>query len=140
MGRYAGKQIVKKLLKNGVQTLGAKALVLGVTFKENVSDIRNSKVFEIVAELEEFGIDVTLTDPFANPAQVEKESGYQLSENPLDNKSPEKFDTIVLAVSHANYLKYPESQFKTVMSSNGLFADIKGVYREKITKLSYWSF
>ena len=67
MGRYTGKQIVKQLLKNGVKIPGAKALILGVTFKENVADTRNSKVFDIAAELKDFGIEVQLTDPKADP-------------------------------------------------------------------------
>lgn len=139
MGRYAGNQIVKQLLKNGTKIPGAKALILGVTFKENVSDIRNSKVFDIAAELVEFGIDVTLTDPHADTKLVEQEYGYKLSENPLESTVDEYYDTIILAVSHKEYINYSDDLLKKLMPVNGVFADVKGVYRGKINGANYWS-
>ncbi|VAW14173.1 UDP-glucose 6-dehydrogenase [hydrothermal vent metagenome] len=139
MGRYAGKQIVKQLLKNGIKIPGAKALVLGVTFKENVSDIRNSKVFDIAAELDEFGIDVTLTDPLADHEDVEKTHGRYLSSNPFNNGRKEVYDVIILAVAHEEYLNYSKTDIQKVLNSNGVFIDIKGVYRRTLKGISYWS-
>lgn len=139
MGRYTGKQIVKQLLKNGINMPGAKVLILGVTFKENVSDIRNSKVFEIADELKEFGIEVVLTDPKADPVMVKKEYEYQLCKNPLSSNKKDSFDAIILAVSHNEYLNYSEESIQKHLSPNGVFADVKGTYRDRFEELNYWS-
>jgi len=139
MGGYIGKQVVKQMLKNGVTLPGAKALILGVTFKENVSDIRNSKVFDIAKELEDFGVDVTLADPLAGHEDVENTHGYYLSSNPFDNGRKEVYDVIILAVAHEEYLNYSEADIQKALNSNGVFIDIKGVYRRELKEMSYWS-
>jgi UDP-N-acetyl-D-glucosamine/UDP-N-acetyl-D-galactosamine dehydrogenase len=139
MGRYTGKQVIKQMLKNGVQLPGANVLILGVTFKEDVSDIRNSKVFDIARELAEFGVQTVLTDAFANPDEVEKEYGFRLEKNPFSGKTNKKFDAIILAVSHQNYCNYSETEIHELLTPNGVFADIKGIYRNKIKSINYWS-
>ena len=139
MGRYTGKQIVKQLLKNGIKIPGASALILGATFKENVSDIRNSKVFDIANELSEFGITVTISDPKANVEEVKKEYAFELSANPIDTAKPNTFDAIILAVSHNEYLDYSEETIQKHLSPNGIFADVKGAYRNRFKNLNYWS-
>ena len=139
MGRYTGKQIVKQMLKNGIKIPGASALILGATFKENVSDIRNSKVFDIANELSEFGITVTISDPKANAEEVKKEYACKLSANPIDTAKPNTFDAIILAVSHNEYLDYSEETIQKHLSPNGIFADVKGAYRNKFKNLNYWS-
>ena len=139
MGRYTGKQIVKQMLKNGIKIPGASALILGATFKENVSDIRNSKVFDIANELSEFGITVTISDPKANVEEVKNEYAFELSANPIDTAKPNTFDAIILAVSHNEYLDYSEETIQKHLSPNGIFADVKGAYRNRFKKLNYWS-
>jgi UDP-N-acetyl-D-galactosamine dehydrogenase len=139
MGRYTGKQIIKQMLKNGINILGAKVLIFGVTFKENVSDIRNSKVFDMASELNEFGVETILTDAYAKTEEVEKEYAYSLSPNPMENEKVQKFDAIILAVQHNQYRLYSEKDFSSMLNQKGIFADIKGTYRKKIQNLNYWS-
>ena len=139
MGRYTGKQVVKQMLKNGIKIPGASALILGATFKENVSDIRNSKVFDIANELKEFGITVTISDPKANAEEVKKEYAFKLSVNPINKAGQNTFDAIILAVSHNEYLNYSEETIQKHLSLNGIFADVKGAYRNRFKILNYWS-
>jgi UDP-N-acetyl-D-galactosamine dehydrogenase len=137
MGRYTGKQVIKQMVKNGIGLPAAKVLILGVTFKENVSDIRNSKVFDIVKEMNDFYVGVTLADPYADPNVVEKEYGVKLTEEPLSGG--DVFDAIILAVAHKEYTSFSEEELISHLSSNGVFADLKGVYRDKIRSINYWS-
>lgn len=137
MGRYTGKQVIKQMAKNGIGLPGAKVLILGVTFKEDVSDIRNSKVFEIVKELNDFYVSLTLADPYADPVAVEIEYGVKLTENPLSGG--DVFDAIILAVAHKEYASFDEEEIKSHLATNGVFADLKGIYRKKISNLNYWS-
>ena len=134
MGRYIGKQLVKKIIAAGKNVLGARVLVMGATFKEDVSDIRNSKVADIVNELKSFGVDVDIVDPYANSELLEQEYGFGLIENPKDN-----YDAVVVAVSHEPYLDYKESDFKKLLGEKGILIDIKGLYRNDIKNLTYWS-
>jgi UDP-N-acetyl-D-galactosamine dehydrogenase len=137
MGRYTGKQVIKQMVKNGIGLPGARVLILGVTFKEDVSDIRNSKVFEIVNELNDFYVSVTLSDPNADPVAVEKEYGVKLTKEPLSGG--EVFDAIILAVAHKEYTSFSEEKIKSHLAANGVFADLKGLYRKKIWDINYWS-
>ena len=140
MGGYTGKQIVKQLLKKGIELPGSKVLILGVTFKENVSDIRNSKVFDLVRELEAFGVEPVLTDEHAGYDAVKKEYGYNLQANPFISRSNKLFDAIILAVPHSEYCAFTESEIKERLAENGVFADLKGIYMGKIHTLNYWSY
>jgi UDP-N-acetyl-D-galactosamine dehydrogenase len=134
MGGYVAKQTVKKIISQGKNIQGARALVMGATFKENVSDIRNSKVVDTVRELQSFGIEVDVVDPYANPEEVQKEYGYTLSESP---KGP--YDALIVAVNHAEYVDLEESYFTALLNEKGVFVDLKGIYRGKIKTLAYWS-
>lgn len=134
MGGYIAKQLVKKLIAQGKGILGARVLVMGVTFKENVSDIRNSKVVDIINELKDFGVKVDVVDPYADSEEVKKYYGFNLIEKPLDN-----YDAVIVAVSHDDYLKLDEKYFKSVGCDNAILVDIKGLYRDKIHSLKYWS-
>ena len=95
MGGYIAKKLVKRLISLGKGVLGARVLVMGVTFKENVADIRNSKVVDIINELRDFGCDVDVVDPHADSDEVQKEYGFRLVEKPRDN-----YDAVVVAVAH----------------------------------------
>lgn len=138
MGRYVGKQIVKRMIKQEVNIIDAKVLVLGVTFKENVSDIRNSKVVDIVLELEDYGVTVDIHDPYADATQVYEEYNLQLKQDVFD--SNEKYDAVVLSVAHDEYKAHVVDIIKNNVSKKGVFVDVKGVYRDmKIEGVDYWS-
>ncbi|MGB9746378.1 MAG: nucleotide sugar dehydrogenase [Bacteroidales bacterium] len=134
MGGYIAKQVVKKIIAADRNLKGARALVMGTTFKENVSDIRNSKVADLVRELESYAVQVDVIDPHASSEEVFEEYGYHLAKNPSG-----PYDAIILAVAHKEYLSLPEKYFQDLSSPRGIFADVKGVYRGKIHQLTYWS-
>lgn len=134
MGGYIGKKIVKKMIAQGKNILGARALVMGLTFKENVSDIRNSKVIDIINELKDYGMEVDVIDPYASPEQVKQEYGLTLNPEPGTG-----YDAVIVAVAHKDYLKLDESWFMEKIHETAVFGDIKGVYRGRIGKMAYWS-
>jgi len=135
MGFYIGKQTVKKILAKGKSIQHAKVLVMGATFKEDVTDIRNSKVIDIVSELRSFQVDVDLVDPHASSDEMEQEYGIGLQQNPTNN-----YDAVIVAVNHAVYKELTEADFRGMMSDDqGVFVDVKGIFKGKISKLDYWS-
>jgi UDP-N-acetyl-D-galactosamine dehydrogenase len=124
MGEYVADQVVKLMLKKGIQVLGSKVLVLGFTFKENCPDVRNTRVIDIVKTLEEYNAKVTIHDPYADPVVAKHEYGIELH----NNLPEESFDAIILAVAH--------DEFKTLdiaKISNGtrVVYDVKGMLREE---------
>jgi UDP-N-acetyl-D-galactosamine dehydrogenase len=136
MGFYVGKQTVKKILEQGKNALEAKVLVLGATFKENVSDIRNSKVVDIIRELESFSVHVDVMDPHADAQELNHEYGFNLVEKPKSGA----YDAIILAVAHTNFIGLDETYFQDLLANGeGVFMDLKGLYRNKFSKLKYWS-
>jgi len=135
MGPYVGKQTVKKLIANGVNIMDAKVLIMGTTFKEDVSDIRNSKVVDVVRELESFAVSVDVIDAHADSDEVMHEYGYGILP-----EAGNDYDAIIVAVNHAQYAKLTEADFKGMLKNGkGLFVDIKGIYRDTIKELQYWS-
>lgn len=134
MGGYIAKKLVKKMIAIGKGILGARVLVMGLTFKENVADIRNSKVVDIINELKDFGVDVDVVDPYADSEEVKRMYGFKLIEKPRNN-----YDAVVVAVSHDEYKGLDEKFFKTLTYDNAVLVDVKGMYREKIQELKYWS-
>lgn len=136
MGFYVGKQTVKKILESGRNALESKVLVLGATFKENVSDVRNSKVVDIIRELESFSMHVDIMDPHANSDELKHEYGFELIPAPIAGS----YDAIILAVAHNDFLNLPESYFKNLMrDGKGVLVDIKGLYKNQVKDLDYWS-
>lgn len=134
MGRYIAKKIVKKVLAQGKNILHARVLVMGITFKENVSDIRNSKVVDMVREFMDFGAVVDVVDPYASPLAVEQEYGIELKEQPGKD-----YDAIVVAVAHKDYILLDENYFISLSNEKAVLGDIKGLYRHKIKNMAYWS-
>jgi len=135
MGFYVAKTTVKKILAQGKNVAGAKVLVMGATFKENVSDIRNSKVADVIKELRSFMVDVEVADPYADSAELEHEYGFGLSEI-----KEGAYDAIIVAVNHDEYEKMQESDFRKMMTDDkGIFVDVKGIFKGKINELIYWS-
>jgi UDP-N-acetyl-D-galactosamine dehydrogenase len=134
MGFYVARQTVKKLIAAGKNIAESKVLVMGVTFKEDVSDIRNSRVPDIINELKSFGVKVDVVDFHAESKEIKKEYGFE-----LQDEITGKFDAVIVAVSHQPYLQLDEDFFKSISTEKGILIDIKGLYRNKINDLTYWS-
>lgn len=134
MPRYVSKKIVQHIIKNSPDAASAKVLVLGATFKENVSDIRNSKVADLVKDLLDFSLHVDFVDPFAEAEEVAHEYGLT-----LNDAIDKDYDAVVLAVAHDPYKQFDENYFKSITRPNALLADLKGIFRGKITGMNYWS-
>jgi UDP-N-acetyl-D-galactosamine dehydrogenase len=134
MGKFIATEVVKKIIQAGKNVLHSNVLVMGVTFKENVSDIRNSKVKDVVNELKSYGVKVDIIDPYASSEELEKEYGFSLCQNPGNS-----YDAIILAVAHHQYASFSEEYFVSHSSEKGIVMDVKGVYRKKINKLTYLS-
>ena len=130
MAAYVAQQTVKKIIQAGGCVKGSKVIVLGLTFKENCPDLRNSKVADLVKELQEFGCDVLVHDPLAESEEAMREYGITLTEW---NAMPDQADAIVAAVSHSEYLDHPVTQLLSILKPGGVFIDIKSAYsREAI--------
>ena len=135
MGFYIGKQTVKRIIAQGKHIQDARVLVMGATFKEDVSDIRNSKVIDVVNELKSFQVTVDLIDPHASSDEMMHEYGVGLIDNPSGD-----YDAIIVAVNHKEYKNMTEHQFKGLLKDGkGVFVDVKGIFKGKIKELEYWS-
>ena len=134
MGFYVAKQTVKKIIASGKNVLNSRVLVMGATFKEDVSDIRNSRVADVVSELKTYGMRVDIIDPYASSDELMHEYGFGLVEKPTGS-----YDAIIVAVNHIPYRELTESYFEALASENAILVDIKGIYRGKIKNMVYWS-
>jgi UDP-N-acetyl-D-galactosamine dehydrogenase len=140
MGEYVASQVVKLMIKKGIQVNGANVLMLGITFKENCPDVRNTKIVDVIAALKDYGVKVTIYDPWANPAEVMHEYGLichseLVSESLVSGSNPspnKKFDAIVLGVAHN---EFKEIDFKSLITDLGVIYDVKGVLRNTHGKL-----
>ncbi len=131
MAKYVARKIITHVLQNSSEP---KVLVKGVTFKENVSDIRNSKIIDTVKELLLFNIHVDVEDPYAETEEVHKEYGLNLVKKPASD-----YDAVVITVPHQDYLALGEDYFTSITKPKALVYDLKGIYRNKITKRKYAS-
>ncbi len=135
MGRYVAKQTAKKLLQKGINILEANILIMGITFKENVADIRNTKVVDIYYELKSYNIkNIDIVDYFADKKEVKHEYGID-----MDDEIKNNYDAIIVAVNHEKYANLDETYFKSIGTDKTLIVDVKGIYRNKIKDLDYWS-
>ena len=134
MGSYVANQGLKKLVELNKDIQSCKILVMGITFKENVSDIRNSKVVDVIREFQSYGMDVDIVDPNASHEEVHLEYGLVMKD-----KLQPPYDAIVVAVNHDEYVHLDEKYFLSLCSGEAMLMDIKGIYRDKIHKLIYWS-
>jgi UDP-N-acetyl-D-galactosamine dehydrogenase len=125
MATYVAQQTIKQMIRSGTNIRGAKVIVLGLTFKENCSDLRNSKVADLVNELQEFGCEVYVHDPLAEAEQALHEYGITLREW---RQLPQNADAIVAAVSHAKYTSQPVANLLAPLKRSGVFIDIKSAY------------
>jgi UDP-N-acetyl-D-galactosamine dehydrogenase len=118
-------QIVKLMIKKGISVNNASLLMLGITFKENCPDVRNTKIVDVIAALTDYGISVTIYDPLASPEAVKKE--YRLvTSNTVPNQ---KFDAVVLAVAHAEFL---DMDLSRLQNKTSLLYDVKGVLGDNV--------
>lgn len=134
MGRYIGKQTVKKIIHVGKNLKDSRVLIMGMTFKENVTDIRNSKVADVLSELDDFGVKVEVIDPGASKHEVKEEYGIELKDKPSG-----KYDAVILAVGHKEYSDLDETFFTPILNKDGIIVDVKGILRGKINNHIYWS-
>jgi UDP-N-acetyl-D-galactosamine dehydrogenase len=137
MASYVAKQTVKNLIQGGGCNKGATVVVLGLTFKEDCSDLRNSKVADLIANFHGFGLNVIVHDPVADGAEAEHEYGIHLT---AWNELPRQADAIVLAVSHRQYLQTPLADILAHLKPGGVLTDIKSVFdAEKIRQAGFIS-
>jgi UDP-N-acetyl-D-galactosamine dehydrogenase len=134
MAGYVAKKLLQHIIQNDGNVKHAKVLVMGATFKENVSDIRNSKVADVIRELKSFSLNVHLADPHADNAELEHEYGLQLTAHLSDD-----YDAVLIAVPHKEYSLFDDSWFAGITKPHAMIADLKGTYRGKITSRHYWS-
>ena len=125
MGEYVASQVVKLMIKKGITINGAQLLMLGITFKENCPDVRNTKIVDVIAALADYGIDITVYDPWANPEEVQHE--YHLVSS---NKLPiNQYDAVVLGVGHKEFL---DLDFDILRKENSVLYDVKGILKVKV--------
>ena len=119
MGVFIANQVVKMMLRKGIPVKGSKCLVMGVTFKENCPDIRNSKVIDVIQELKSFGLQVDIFDPHADPEEVKEEYDIELITNVA-----KKYEAAVLAVSHHDFKTFPLQKY---LLEPSVLYDVKGL-------------
>ncbi|WP_462220972.1 nucleotide sugar dehydrogenase, partial [Ferruginibacter sp.] len=134
MAGYVAKKILQHIIQNSSNIKAAKVLIMGATFKENVSDIRNSKVADVVKELQSFSLNVDVTDPYAESKELKHEYGFELTQQ-LSND----YDAVIVTVPHNDYKKLDDAYFSSITKPHAMIADLKGIYRGKISSRKYWS-
>jgi UDP-N-acetyl-D-galactosamine dehydrogenase len=134
MGNYVSKKILQHVIQHSQNVKEAKILFMGITFKENVSDIRNSKVADVVKTLQGYHLNIFVTDPYADSNELQHEYGFGL----LDEIGS-GYDAVIVSVPHLPYLQFDDAYFESITNDNALIVDIKGSYRNKITSRKYWS-
>lgn len=134
MGFYVAKQTVKRLISMGKDMSKCKVLVMGATFKEDVEDIRNSKVADVINEFKSYGVAVDVIDPRADSDELQAEYGFSLIKEPGSD-----YDAVVVAVNHCEYKDLGETEFRKLTKEDALIVDLKGILRGKINGLKYWS-
>ena len=135
MSMYVARRIVRHIISNVSDVKASKVLVLGATFKENVSDIRNSKVADVVKELKEFFLNVDVVDPLADSDELQHEYGFGLADG-IDKD----YDAVIVTVCHQEFAGFDDDYFASITKPHALIADLKGIYRSRIKSRSYWSF
>jgi len=134
MANRVAQKVVMHIIKTVGNVKTAKVLVKGATFKENVSDIRNSKVADVVKALKEFYVNVDVEDPHADSDELQHEYGFKLTE-----KLSNDYDAVIVTVPHGAYKDYDDAYFAGITKKDAIIADLKGIYRNKISGRTYWS-
>jgi len=134
MAGYVAKKVLQHIIQNNGNVKDAKVLVMGATFKENVSDIRNSKVADVIKELKSFSLNVHVTDPHAESDEVKHEYGFELMSEIAND-----YDAVIVTVPHSAYKQFDDAYFAGITKPKAMIADLKGIYRNKIKSRFYWS-
>ena len=134
MAKYVAKKVVQHIIKNSGDVKSSKVLIKGATFKENVSDIRNSKVADVVKALKSYYVNVDVEDPHADSDELEHEYGFGLAK-----KIGTDYDAVIVTVPHSDYKDLDDAYFAGITKPHGMVADLKGIYRNRITNRTYWS-
>lgn len=135
MSLYVARKVITHIISTVSDVKASRVLVMGATFKENVSDIRNSKVADVVKELQSFSLNVDVVDPHADSDELNHEYGFGLSKN-----IGKEYDAVIVTVCHEPYAALDDAYFSSITKKNALIADLKGIYRGQITSRAYWSF
>jgi UDP-N-acetyl-D-galactosamine dehydrogenase len=126
MGKYIAEQTIKQMIKNDKKIKDSNILVLGVTFKEDCPDLRNTKVTDIVDELNEYEANVDIYDPWVDLSEVKHHFNHKLMEsNPFENDK--KYDSIIVAVAHKQFMELTKDDYKNISQDNEIIIDIKGI-------------
>lgn len=134
MGAIISKKLVQQLIKQDKQVAHTRVLVMGATFKENVTDIRNSKVVDVIKELQTYSVNVEVFDPNADNEEFVHEYGVSLTK-----EVGKEYDAVIVAVNHDQFATYDEAFFRSILRTDGIIVDVKGDLRRKIGNLNYWS-
>jgi len=129
MGRYAARSVIRLMIESGINVVDATVGVMGITFKENCPDVRNSRVVDIIQELEEWGLTVKVTDPWANAEEVQQEYGLTLTQ--MTAQTP--VDSLIIAVAHTQFAQIAPSELKALCTPHikPVIADLKSLYSRK---------
>ena len=134
MAGYVAKKVLQHVIQFNGNVKDAKVLVMGATFKENVSDIRNSKVADVVKELKSFSLNVHVADPHADSNELQHEYGFSLTDIIADD-----YDAVIVTVPHNDYKKLDDTYFASITKEHAMVADLKGIFRGEIKSRKYWS-
>jgi UDP-N-acetyl-D-galactosamine dehydrogenase len=134
MAQHIARKVLRHIISKVGDVKASKVLVMGATFKENVSDIRNSKVADVVKELQNYYINVDVVDPHADSEELQHEYGFRLTK-----QNGTEYDAVIITVPHQSYLDHDDAYFTSVSKPHALIADLKGIYRNKIKNREYWS-
>lgn len=134
MAAHVAKNLVRQLIAKNKNPRDSRVLIMGATFKEDVSDIRNSKIFDLYNELKDFSVQVDIVDPFASSEEVEREYGVKMSENASTG-----YDAVIVAVAHQEYKALTEDYFSGLLVDDGVVVDLKNIFKDKIINFSYWT-
>ncbi len=134
MGNYVSKKVLQHVIAHSDNVKESKILVLGATFKENVSDIRNSKIADVIKTLQSYYLRIFVSDPYAESEMTKHEYDFELTDE-LDDD----YDAVIVSVPHSCYLKYDDAYFRSLTKEHALIVDLKGIYRNKISSRKYWS-
>ena len=134
MAAHVAKKVIQHIIHINGDVRNAKVLVMGATFKENVSDIRNSKVADVIKELQNYSLNVHVTDPHADSDELQREYGFGLTKELSEN-----YDAVIVAVPHNDYLDMDNAAFCKITNDGAMVADLKGIFRNKVSERKYWS-
>ncbi|MFN8288551.1 MAG: nucleotide sugar dehydrogenase [Chitinophagales bacterium] len=134
MGAHVARKLVQELIKLHKQIDATRILVMGATFKENVSDIRNSKVVDVIQELKRYSVKTEVTDPYADAEEFHEEYGIH-----LNKEYGKDYDAVIVAVNHDQFSTLDDAFFQKILKKDGIIVDVKGDLRNKIKAFSYWS-